>query len=54
MEEDVVRQEEQSLKSYVSRKAVSDPLMVECRLLIATWKEPDKAAAGYEKPLHGV
>ena len=26
----VVRQEEQSLNSYVSRKAESDPLMAEC------------------------
>ena len=50
----VVRQEEQSLKFYVSRKAESDPLMAECKHLIATWKEPDKAAAWYEKPLHGA
>ena len=49
-----VRQEEQSLKFYVSRKAESDPLMAECKHLIATWKEPDKAAAWYEKPLHGA
>ena len=28
--ENVVHQEEQSLKSYVSRKAESDPLMAEC------------------------
>ena len=38
--EDVVRQEDQSLKSYVSRKAESDQLMAECKRLIATWKEP--------------
>ena len=41
----VVRQKEQSLKSYVNRKAESDPFMAECRRLIATWKEPDEAAA---------
>ena len=29
--ENAVRQEEQSLKSYVSRKAESDPLMAECK-----------------------
>ena len=40
-----VRQEEQSLKSYVDRKAESDPLMAECKRLIATWIEPDDAAA---------
>ena len=28
--------------------------MAECKRRIATWKEPDKAAAWYEKPLHGV
>ena len=43
--ENVVRQEEQSLKSYVNRKAESDLLMAECKRLIATWKEPDEAAA---------
>ena len=48
--ENVVHQEEQSLKSYVSRKADSDPLMAECKRLLATWKEPDKAAAWYKKP----
>ena len=52
--ENVVRQEEQSLKSYVRRKAESDQLMAECKRLIATWKKPDKAAAWYEKPLHGA
>ena len=52
--ENVVHQEEQSLKSYVSRKAESDPLMAECKRLIAIWKEPDEAAAWYEKPLHGA
>ena len=52
--ENVVHQEEQSLKSYVSRKADSDPLMAECKRLIATWKEPDEAAAWYERLLHGV
>ena len=30
----------------------SDPLMTEYLPFIATWKEPDKAAAWYEKPLH--
>ena len=49
-----MRQEEQSLKSYVSRKAESDPQMAECKHLIATWKEPDEAAAWYEKPLYGA
>ena len=33
--ENVVHQEKQSLKSYVSRKAESDPLMAECKRLIA-------------------
>ena len=47
-------QEEQSLKSCVSRKADSDPLIAECKHLIATWKEPDEAAVWYEKPLHGA
>ena len=47
-------QEEQSLKFYVSRKAESDPLVVECKRLIATWKEPDEAGVWYEKPLHGA
>ena len=37
--ENVVRQESQSLKSYVSRKAESDPLMAECKHLIAIWKK---------------
>ena len=49
-----MHQEEQSLKSYVSRKAESDPLMAECKRLIAIRKEPDEAAAWYEKPLHGA
>ena len=49
-----VHQEEQNLKSYVSRKAESDPLMAECKRLIAIWKEPDEAAARYEKLLHGA
>ena len=49
-----VHQEKQSLKSYVSRKAESDPQMAECKHLIATWKEPDEAAAWYEKPLYGA
>ena len=31
--ENVVRQESQSLKSYVSRKAESDPLMAKCERL---------------------
>ena len=52
--ENVVRQEDRSLKSYVSRKAESDLLMAECKCLIAAWKEPDEAAAWYEKPLHGA
>ena len=47
-----MRKEEQSLKFWVSRKAENNPLMAECKRLIAAWKEPDKAAAGYEKPLH--
>ena len=42
----------QSLKFCVSRKAESDPLMAECKLLIATWKEQDEAAAWYDKPLN--
>ena len=50
----VVRQEEQSLESYVSGKAESDPLTAKCKRLIATWKKPDKAAALYEKPLHSA
>ena len=52
--ENVVRQEEQSLKSYVSRKAENDPLMAQCKHLIATRKEPDEAATWYEKLLHGT
>ena len=52
--ENVVLQEEQSLKSYVSRKAEGDPLMAECNHLIAIWKKPDEAAAWYDKPLHGA
>ena len=28
--------------------------MAECERFKATWKEPDKAAAWYEKPLHGA
>ena len=52
--ENFVHQEEQSLKSYVGSKAESDPLMAECKRIIATWKEPDEAAAWYEKPLHGA
>ena len=51
---DVVNQEEQSLKSYVSRKAESDPLMAEYKRFIAIWKKTDEAAAWYEKPLHGA
>ena len=46
--------QELRLKSYVSTKADSDPLMAKCKRLIATWKEPDEAAAWYEKPLHGT
>ena len=34
--------------------AGSDPLMAECKRLIAIWKDPDEAAAWYEKPLHGA
>ena len=52
--ENFVREEEQSLKFDVRRKADSDPLMAECKRLVATWKEPDEAAAWYEKPLHGA
>ena len=52
--EDVVHQEEQSLKSYVSRKAESDPMRVECKRMLAIWKKPDEAAAWYEKLLHGA
>ena len=48
----VLRQEEQRLKSYVSRKAESDQLTAKCKRLIATWKQLDKAAAWYKKPLH--
>ena len=48
--ENVVHQEEQSLKSYISRRAE----MAECKRLIAIWKEPDEAAAWYKKPLHGA
>ena len=36
--ENVVHQEEHSLKSYFSRKAESDPLMAECKRLIITWE----------------
>ena len=50
----VVRQEEQSLKSYVSKKAEGDPMRAEFKRLIAIWKEPDEAVAWYEKPLHGA
>ena len=32
----VVCQEEQSMKSYVSKKADSDPLLVECKRFVAT------------------
>ena len=35
-------------------KAESGPLMKECKRFIATLKEPDKAAAWYEKPLHSA
>ena len=49
--ENALHQEEQSLTSYVGRKAESDPLMAECKRLIAIWKEPDEAAAWYEKCL---
>ena len=52
--ENVVRQEEQSLKSYVNKKAESDPLMAECKRLIATKKDPDETSAWYQKPLHGA
>ena len=52
--ENVVHQEEQSLKSYVSRKAENDPLMAEYKRLIATWKELAEAATWYAKPLHGA
>ena len=51
---DVLHQEEQSLKSYVSKKAEGDPMMAEFKRLIAIWKEPDEAVAWYEKPLHGA
>ena len=34
--ENVVRQKEQCLKSYVSRKTDSDPLMAECKRFLAT------------------
>ena len=36
---------EQSHSFYVGKKEDSDPLMAECKCLIATWKEPDEAAA---------
>ena len=52
--ENVAHQEEQSLKSYVSRKAKSDSLMAECKRLIAIWKEADEVAAWCKKPLHGA
>ena len=52
--ENVVHQEEQSLKSYVSRKAESDSLMAECKRFIASWNKPDVAVACYEKPLHSA
>ena len=44
-------QKDQSLKSSVSRKTEIDPLMADCECLTATWKNPDEAAAWYEKPL---
>ena len=52
--ENVVRKKEQSLKSYVGRKADSDPLIATCKSLIATCKEPVEAVAWHEKPLHGA
>ena len=50
----VVKAEEQSLKSYVSRKAETDHLMAECKRLVASWKPPDEESKWYEKPLHGA
>ena len=45
----VGHQEEQSLKSDVSSEAESNPLIAECKRLIAIRKEPDETAAWYEK-----
>ena len=46
----VVLKEEQRLNSYDNRKTESDPLMAE-RKHLAVRKEPDEAAAWYEKAL---
>jgi hypothetical protein len=52
--EHVVRDEEQSLKSYVQMKAVSDPLMAECHVIVANWEAPPSSEPWYSKPLHGA
>ena len=52
--EHFAKAEEQSLKSYISRKAECDLLMTECKCLIAKRKPPAEEIPRYERPLHGA
>ena len=52
--EHVVKEEEQSLKSYVEARASTDPLMAECQGTAANWTAPPTPADWYDKPLHGA
>lgn len=51
---DIVKAEEQSLKSYVNGRAETDELMKECQRLIANWEPPQDKEPWYDKPLHGA
>jgi len=52
--EHAVKEEEQSLKSYVETQAITDPLMAECQDTVASWTTQPVIPDWYSKPLHGA
>jgi hypothetical protein len=52
--ENIVRAEEQSMKSYVQMKALTDPLMARCQELVNSWDDLEEKDGWYDKPLHGA
>jgi hypothetical protein len=52
--ENIVRAEEQSVKSYVQMQALTDPLMARCQELMNSWDDLEENVGWYDKPLHGA
>ena len=52
--ERIVKEEEQSLKSYVRTKAPTDPLIAECQSMTNAWEVPNKIEEWRSKALHGA